>query len=355
MVRRLAGLAGFVILVLAVTWLIRSAPLSDWLDDEGGSSLPGPVATALAAGEANTAGDGDVTGSRSLIVLPDDGQNAILSELEAATESIDLYIYLLPSDEVIDRLEAAHDRGVRVRVILEQDPFGGGNSNAEAFEALERAGIYVRWSSERFRFSHIKAIVIDGRVALIMTLNLSRTALNGNREFAVLSTRPGDVHELSMLFEADWSGESYSPSGSMVTSPDNSVAVLRELISSAEQTIEIYAEVVRDEGIRQDLIAATNRDVTVKILVPTSPSSDDMLIYRELEASGAQVKLLTRNYSHAKAIIIDSTVAFVGSQNLTSTSLNDNREAGIVLDDASNVGRLVGVFREDWESSADVD
>jgi phosphatidylserine/phosphatidylglycerophosphate/cardiolipin synthase-like enzyme len=48
-------------------------------------------------------------------------------------------------------------------------------------------------------------------------------------------------------------------------------------------------------------------------------------------------------------------VAFVGSQNLTSTSLNDNREAGIVLDDASNVGRLVGVFREDWESSADVD
>ena len=82
-------------------------------------------------------------------------------------------VYLLPADEVLTALTDAHLRGVEIRVILDRDPFGGGNSNQDAFDQLSAAGITVHWSSDQFQFSHIKSFVVDQRVAAIMTLNLS--------------------------------------------------------------------------------------------------------------------------------------------------------------------------------------
>jgi phosphatidylserine/phosphatidylglycerophosphate/cardiolipin synthase-like enzyme len=352
--RRLTGLVLFVGICLSLIAVLRTEAVQSWIERQRQSPLPDSAATALAGSESDSV-PGGAKGSRSLVVLPEDGRFAILDELTRAEESIDLYVYLLPSDEVIAELHAAHERGVTVRVILERDPFGGGNSNQEAFDRLQAEGIEVRWSQNEFRFSHIKAFVIDGTMTAIMTLNLSWTALTANREFAVISTNPTDVAEIAEVFESDWTGEGYSPSGSIVTSPDNSRAVVRELIDSARTSIEIYAEVVRDREVRDQLMAASAEGVAVRVLVPADPAPDDLLIYRELQAHGVQVRVLTVAYSHAKAIIIDRTVALVGSQNLTQTSLDDNREAGIVLDDDLNVRRLVTYFRADWYLGASVD
>jgi phosphatidylserine/phosphatidylglycerophosphate/cardiolipin synthase-like enzyme len=293
-------------------------------------------------------------GTRGLIVLPDDGADAILRELKAATESIDLYVYLLPSDEVLEALTDAHRRGVRVRVILEQDPFGGGNSNQEPFDRLDALGIEVRWASDDFTFSHIKTFVVDGRVAVVMTLNLSYTALTTNREFAIVTTVPGDVIEVARLFEADWSGDGYAPRASIVTSPDNSRAIMTELIEGAATSIWIYAEVVRDREIRDRLIDAAENGISVRLLVPTDPAEDDLLIYREMNAAGVEVHILRGAYSHAKAILVDGTRLLVGSQNLTMTSLDENRECGLLLSDPAVVARLTASYERDWSISEDV-
>ncbi len=351
--RRLSGLIVFVAICLVAIGGLRSDRVQDWLADSRQPSYAESIATAIATQQSETT-DQNAQGLRGLVVLPDDGRDAILDELNAARISIELYVYLLPADEVIDALHDAHERGVRVRVILEQDPFGGGNSNQDAFDRLDAAGIEVRWSGDRFWFTHIKTFVVDGEVAVIMTLNLSWTALTANREFAVVSTNPNDVAEMSALFEADWSGTGYEPTGSIVTSPDNSRAVMNELLGSAESSIEIYAEVVRDATVRKQLIAAVADGVAVRVLVPSEPSPDDLLIYRELAGNGVQIKTMTVHYSHAKAIIIDRTVALVGSQNLTETSLDLNREAGILLDDTANISRLVAFFRSDWEAGVRV-
>jgi phosphatidylserine/phosphatidylglycerophosphate/cardiolipin synthase-like enzyme len=291
------------------------------------------------------------TGVRGLVVLPDDGPDAILDEMNGARSSIDLYVYLLPSDEVLSALSAAHDRGVAIRVILERDPFGGGNSNQDAYDRLAASGIAVRWSSDQFQFSHIKTFVVDQRVAVVMTLNLSWSALTRNREFAVVSTIPADVQEVSRLFEADWTGRPYAPESDFVTSPENSRATFRSLIVNATASIDIYAEVVRDADIRLRLADAAARGVTVRILVPANPTADVLQIYRDLERDGVQVRLLADAYSHAKAIIVDGSSAFVGSQNLTQTSLDKNRELGIILTDQPNLDRLRHVFESDWAIS----
>jgi cardiolipin synthase len=351
-VRTFAGLVVFVAICIGLIRVLETDPVQSWFHDSD-SSLPAVAETALADSEAANR-PSDQEPIRALIVLPDDGREAILDEFSAASISIDLYIYLLPSDEAIEALHAAHGRGVQVRVILERDPFGGGNSNQDAFDRLEAAGIEVRWANDRFRFSHIKSFIVDGAIAGIMTLNLSWTALTANREFAVVTSDPEDVGTLSALFESDWTGSGFEPSGSIVTSPDNSRVVVMDLLAAADESISIYAEVLRDSEVREALIDAVDRGVSIRILIPTDPADDDVLIYRELIANGVEVHFLMNAYSHAKAIVVDGRVALVGSQNLTSTSLIENREAGILLDDPDNVGRLLAVFEADWTVSEPV-
>ena len=54
---------------------------------------------------------------------------------------------------------------------------------------------------------------------------------------------------------------------------------------------------------------------------------------------------------HAKTVIADGQRAFVGSQNLTATSLDRNREVGILIDDPAAIQRLQQVFEADWSQT----
>ena len=288
---------------------------------------------------------------RALVVLPDDGPDAILSELRAATTSIDLYVYLLPSDDVLAILGKAHDRSVKVRVILDRDPFGGGNSNQDAYDQLKAMGISVKWAPQDFQFSHIKMFVVDARTAVIMTLNLSYSALHTNREFAVVSTETDDVAGAQSIFDADWSGATAIIQPGMIVSPVNSRASLLSLIRSAKTSVDIYAEVVADDEIRDTLKKVAQAGITVRIIVPADPAPDDVDVYRDLVQAGIQVRLLADVYSHAKAVIVDQSSAFIGSQNFTFTSLDRNRELGVILIETANLQRLNHVFASDWQAS----
>ena len=183
--------------------------------------------------------------------------------MDAARSSISIEIYLLTDDDVLAALFRARDRGVTVRVLLEKDPYGGSNQQPQVFDTLTEAGIQVRWNTAAQRFSHIKLIVIDQRVALIMNLNLTYSALTKNRELAVITTDPDLVDHASRIFENDWQGKDGAIPGPLTLSPDTSRTRILGLIESAQSTLDIYAEVITDQGFIsavQDAIDFTVRD-----------------------------------------------------------------------------------------------
>ena len=81
-----------------------------------------------------------------------------------------------PTRSSCEALEDAQARGVDVRVILEEHPFGGGGGQEAIFARLEDAGIAVRWGNPVFRFTHIKTMIIDDAVAIIMNQNITASA-----------------------------------------------------------------------------------------------------------------------------------------------------------------------------------
>lgn len=288
-----------------------------------------------------------------LFVQPDDGRAPLLDELGAARATIDLAIYLLSDDETIQALETAVDRGLPVRVLLEEHPFGGDGRQADTFDRLQQAGIDVRWSNPAFRFSHIKTLIVDDAVAVIMNQNLTYSSFTQNRELDVITTRPDDVAQAVAIFQADWERAPEPAAGPLIVSPTNARSALLALIGSASSTLDVYAEVVREPAFVTGLSEAAARGVAVRVVM--SPADDRQLVeVRQLVDAGIRIRFVSSPYIHAKLFLVDSERAFVGSQNMTATSLDQNRELGLVVDEPGAVERINRLFNDDFRQGREL-
>ncbi|HEY7030441.1 MAG TPA: phospholipase D-like domain-containing protein [Thermomicrobiales bacterium] len=343
----ITGLIISVLIVLLLTW--RSHLL------EQATSTPTVPITAAAATTAPAAGGVAASpgaGVVGVFVEPDDGRRPILDELAAAKRSVDLEVYLLSDNDVITALIDADHRGVRVRVILEQHPFGGAGRQPETFARLQDSGVEVHWAPAPYRFAHIKTFVVDGAVAIIMNLNLTKTSFTGNREFGAITTRPGEVAEAATVFEADWAAAADPPDGPLVVSPSSSRRELLELIGSAQTSLDVYAEVVQDNESIAALVAAAKRGVTVRLIVPDEQDKEIRADYFQLMDDKVAVRTIPKLYVHAKLVVADERRAFIGSQNFTATSLDQNRELGLLIDDPALIGRLDRTFETDFAAGS---
>lgn len=291
--------------------------------------------------------------SASLFVEPDDGVRPVVEFIDRAQRSLDVAMYLLSDRAVINALEARQRHGVQVRVMLEENPYGTGPGNRSAYDQLRGAGVAVRWSPATFRLSHDKYAIADRRVALIGTANWTRSAFVDNREYLVLDSDPSDVGQLTDLFEADWNRQTARiDDPHLVVSPVNSRADFLALIGSAQHAIHLEAEEMQDGQIEGALVDAARRGVEVEVVLPRSASSGDPNLpgRQRLVAGGVQVHQLEHPHVHAKDIIVDRREAFVGSQNISPSSLDDNREIGVIIADPGAVQRLEETFRRDWQA-----
>jgi hypothetical protein len=97
--------------------------------------------------------------------------------------------------------------------------------------------------------------------------------------------------------------------------------------------------------------------VTVRVVLedPSSHSSE----VSEVENAGGKVtgySSSTGFYIHAKTVIADygtsAAKAFLGSENFSSNSLNDNRELGLITADSDVVSGLESTFTADFTGSS---
>jgi hypothetical protein len=306
------------------------------------------LADVIVHPQATFASQFRASSSATIFVQPGAQVAPVLNLIRSARHSIRMEVYLLTNRTVIHALQVAEEAHIDVRVMLEQHPFGSSRYATLGYTLLQQANVPVRWANESaYRYTHEKAIVVDGQIAGIFTFNLTSSGIFSNRELGVIDTNAADARVLSSIFDADWRRRSLRFSSSrLVVSPYNSRSDLTSLIDHAHHTLDVYAEEVADGLMEGNLILASRHGVRVRIITSTdSPGIDT------IRRSGVAVRIMPHPYVHAKAIVADGQTFFVGSENLSTISLDDNREAGIVLSD----GRLAAVIEEtftgDWRSS----
>ncbi len=331
------------VLLLALTLAITAASCQSKNDD---GQRPVVSGSAADGGRANAAGQ------QQLLVMPDDGVKPVLDLIDGAKSSIRFKIYLFTYRDARKALIRAANRGVDVQVMIDPDPVGGGESNAESYQMLEEGGVEVKWAPGAFKHNHEKSLVIDDRLAMIATFNFTHSSFTRNREYAVLTDDPAIVADVAAIFDADWAGEGVdiSDDSPLVVSPVNSRQRITALIEGAQESLWLEEATLLDEDVTQALEEAIGRGVAVRFL---APQRDDNDVAAEnlarLTAAGGRVALLKQPYIHAKAILADGKRAFVGSENLTFTSLELNRELGIITESQTVVGRLQKTMAHDWQ------
>jgi cardiolipin synthase A/B len=126
------------------------------------------------------------------------------------------------------------------------------------------------------------------------------------------------------------------------------------VIAGAQKPLHLEDEEMYDATAENALIAAVRRGVDVEVILPPSDTEDSAFQGKDVQrliAGGVHVRYLGAPYVHAKLILADAGLAFVGSQNFSATSLDKNREVGVAIADTAALQLLADTFGRDWAVS----
>jgi cardiolipin synthase A/B len=284
----------------------------------------------------------------SLIVEPQAGMGPIYNFMRSPRHNLDMTMYELSDPTAESILIADHKRGVGVRVLLDRDYEG--SVNESAYSTLSAAGVSVAWANDSKIF-HQKTITVDGSESAIMTGNLTSQYYSTTRDFVVMDSQPADVAAIESVFNSDWTGAAPSPGPAgldLLWSPGSESQIV-DLVASAAHSVVVENEEMDSTAVEGALEADAERGVSVTVIMTANSEWDPA--FARLEAAGVRTVLYPDSasslYIHAKAIDVDSARAFIGSQNLSTSSLEHNRELGILTSSASIVGALNGTLFAD--------
>ncbi len=184
---------------------------------------------------------------------------------------------------------------------------------------------------------------------MLSTGNFSRSfSIDLERNLAAVDRDPADIADLSALFEADWTGSTLSMSCTrMVISPINARQRILDVIAGAQHTLLIESMQFADPGVREAVKQRIATGVEVRALLADATWIDANASAATFLADlGVTVKSIP--HLHTKVLLADGKVAYVGSENFSFTSLEKNREVGVILVEASSISPLLATFETDW-------
>jgi cardiolipin synthase len=314
---------------------------------------------------------------------------AMLKAIDDAKETINFESYIFKDDAVgvmfAKALEAAARRGVEVRLLV--DAVGSphlGNLDQE----MNAAGIKVRvfhrirlWTITKLgERTHRKLMVVDGVVSFTGGVGIEirwlGDARNSNewRDTEVRAIGPVAA-QTQAIFAEDWVyttgeilvGSKYYPrieragdieAQAIKASRGDSASLAKmlyyvSLVSAVKSFRMQNAYFLPDKQVREALIAAVQRGVDVKIMVPgrhidVAPVRlASQFHYGELLNGGVKLYEYNGTMMHAKNAIVDGLFSTVGSINFDARSFSKNAEENLVVYDRGFADLLEQQFQED--------
>ncbi len=148
----------------------------------------------------------DNSGCAAVLLKDQEYFPALIAAIDGAKSEIILSFFLFKSgvhkssypDRVLSHLVLAAQRGVNVKVLLENS--GGRDRNIDAENSktkqlLQAKGVEVYLDSAHIT-THTKLVVIDQRLVLLGSHNLTQSALKYNNEMSIMINRPELAREV---------------------------------------------------------------------------------------------------------------------------------------------------------------
>lgn len=308
-------------------------------------------------------------------------------------------------EKVVERLEAAGKRGVKIRFLLEQKGVGlSEKPTLDQLRAIPNLELRILDFSKITGngIIHAKYMVVDGATAFVGSQNFDWRSFEHIHETGLRITDPKMVGQVLSVFNQDWRAQALTTQGVTVPALNMATAVpnyrqetfllaspnrynpagigdsesgLPELLAEAKSEVRIqlldYAPLsygpkgtrpyyaVIDNAVR----AAANRGVKVKLMVSNwnleQPAQAYLKSLAVLPNVEIRVVTLPRASSgfipfarviHSKTMVIDNQVAWIGTSNWAGGYMDLSRNMEVVMRNEKMAQRLASTQEQIWSS-----
>ncbi|WP_295625961.1 cardiolipin synthase [uncultured Corynebacterium sp.] len=313
------------------------------------------------------------------------------------TVHVQMYIFALDSttERFVQALERAHERGVKVKVLI--DPIGSYKYRGywKLKKRLEASGIpwhpmlpvsIVKLTFRRLDLrNHRKIVTVDGHTAFMGSLNMiepeyqkKKNHRMGRQWVDTMIEVSGEVaRHLDTVFAIDWTSEEFDPpeeqpisekppfstsdrgnlvqvlpSGPGYTTMPN-LRVFNDMIYGANRRLVVVSPYfVPDESMLVAITSAAYAGVRVELYV--NEKFDQFMVghaqqsyYQALLEAGVIIyRYPAPKILHAKFMVVDDDMAVFGSSNMDMRSFGLNYEITMVATQGSIVERLLDIADE---------
>lgn len=305
---------------LALVALRLTQPLPDLPRGEASAAIPASAETALGAGLVPLMAEKE--GLSGVIPLAD-GRDALAARIllaRAAQETIDVQYYIWQTDTtgwlLLEELRAAAERGVRVRMLLDDNGIPGLDNVLADLDAMDNVEIRIfnpftmrspkmlSYAFDFFRLNrrmHNKSMTVDGVATVIGGRNIGDIYFAYGEgtayfDFDVLAVGPAAT-DVSVSFDAYWtSGSSYAAADILPPS-EGGLAELAAAVAIAQESARgsEYATSIADAPMLSQVLAGEDvMEWTTVTLISDDPAkglgaaAEDALLVGKLPTLLAQ-------------------------------------------------------------------
>ncbi len=287
----------------------------------------------------------------------------LIQHIDNAQTSIHVAAFEFNLPPVAEALIAAHNRGVEVRWITD-DEYGLEDDEAGLFARLKEAGIDVR-EDGREALMHNKFWIFDNHTVWTGSTNITTNGnfRNNNNVLVINSPEAAQIYERE--FAEMWAGE-FGPTSSSTLSnqtvimgdtpvriffaaEDEVVSQLLPLIESAQNNISFMAFSFTHDDLGKAILERAQAGVEVSGIFETRGSETDYSEMTKFYCAGIPV-LQDGNPGtfHHKVFLIDDQMVVTGSLNFSENADDSNDENVIVVSNRDVAAQYRQEFERRW-------
>lgn len=281
----------------------------------------------------------------------------LVTAISSAQQTLDAALFELNSQPVTDALIAAHQRGVTVRMVTDDDH--GYDDPESTFDQIELAGIPVVVDN-RGGLMHNKFLVIDGLYVWTGSTNITHNGIYNNNNNAILIRSSQLAANYTDEFEEMFIDQSFG-----ITSDEG---VINPSVTVDGTRIETYFEAEGDvparliellneaESVRFMAFSLTREDLFAPMIARQGVMDVEGIVEAssrrfvdDLYCAGIAVRQDGNpDILHHKVFIFDVSIVALGSFNFSGNAAENNDENLLIIHNPRIASAYLNEFERRW-------
>ncbi|PJF21908.1 MAG: hypothetical protein CUN56_08685 [Phototrophicales bacterium] len=301
----------------------------------------------------------------------------VVDLINSTQRTLDIAAFEWKNQCITEAVIAAHNRGVAVRMVVDDEHVIEENEEAELldeespFMDIIQAGIpYV--DDGRSGLMHNKFMIFDGTTVLTGSMNFTArgTYTNNNNLLVLRSQRAVEAYQdqfNEMFIDGQFGPRGETPNDFAFTqdgipvrilfSPDDPVVeILVEEINNAQSEIRFMTFSFTEDRVGEALLNAAARGVDVAGVFETRGSETQYSELPALFCAGLDVRQDGNGQTfHHKVFIIDGVTVMTGSFNISDNAITSNDENMVIIRDSDLAAQYLAEYERVRQSARAVD